>query len=236
LLATLDAGDISSIWRPRCMMDLALLHTGELAVALAEQALADAEAQYGPSHPDLVHFRFTLARVLLQAGLPDAGLRSATVLEQLADARLATGDASAIEVARAHAGLATAAFERGEFDGARRHVAVATRIFTEVLPPDDYQHAQPLLTEALIDYAAGAYEPALAHFDRARAFMVDQPGLELQLSDLDRNRAYCLRKLDRLDEAERLLLILRPVDRSDADIEESLNLIAMRRTELAGRH
>jgi predicted Ser/Thr protein kinase len=235
LLATLDAGDISTIWRPRCLMNLALLHTGEHAVELAERALADAEAQYGLGHPDLVHFRFTLARVLLQSGLPDAGLRSAIVLGQLADARLAAYDTSAIVLGQAHADLAAAAFERGEIEAARHHVAVASQIFAQVLPPDDYQHAQPLLIAAMLEYADGAYETALAHFDDARVFMIDQPGLALQVSDLDRNRAYCLLKLERLDEAERLLLAQRPADRSDADIEASLALISTRRHELAAR-
>jgi hypothetical protein len=232
LLETLDDDDSTRRhWQSRCLLDLALLEPGAAAVELAERSVDAAQALYGESHPEVDALRFDLVRVLFDSGLPDASSRSAAILEQLASRSLNTDSDSASQVAYAHYELALVAHGRGQIDTARHHLALARELFAKALPPDDYQHAPPLLLGAVIDFEAGEFESALAGYDRAQRYFQGKPGFEPQLLGIDRGRAHCLIELGRLDEAEMLFLAQREPDHADEEIESALDRIATIRSK-----
>jgi tetratricopeptide (TPR) repeat protein len=225
------AGLGTASWRPVCLANLAEISEGPRGIALAEQALASAEQLYGKDHPTTARFAFTLAQLLVAFDGPDARRRSAELLGRAA-AGQSTSDPSAVGVAEAQTSLAAAAYQAGRFADARRHLRVASEVYTRVLPPDAYEHAGPLLIAAVIAVDEGDVALALEQFNRARVYLVGKSGFETHLAQVDRNRALCMLDLGRVDEARESLTAQRGTPGSDESIDLPLAAIALHDGEL----
>ncbi|PCC67880.1 Serine/threonine protein kinase [Nannocystis exedens] len=226
-------GAVANQWRPVCVAGLAELHTGREAIDLAERALAEAGALYGEDHPKVGHYEFALARLLLDSDAAAERRRGVALLEHVAAVWLAAHDESALAVGDAYVSLATVAIESGDVVEARRNVEAARGLYARALAPGAYQHAGPLLAAGLIESHVGNFGAALAHYDRARALLPDEPMFRSTRAEIDFNRARCLFALGRLDDASASFEALRGPEESRAEIEVMLAAVALRRGELA---
>ncbi|WP_170136345.1 serine/threonine-protein kinase [Nannocystis exedens] len=226
-------GAVANQWRPVCAAGLAKLHIGRQAIDLAERALAEAEALYGEGHPKVGNYEFALARLLLGSDAAAERRRGVDLLEHAAAVWLAAHDEAAVAVGDAFVSLATVAAESGDIVEARRNVEDARAIYSKALAPDDYQHAGPLLAAGLVESRAGDFGTALGYYDRARAFLPNEPTFLSTLGEIDFNRARCLFALGRLDDARSLFEALRGPEKSRPEIELALAGIALRRGEHA---
>ena len=220
-------------WRPVCLADLARLHTGSEAIDHSARALAEAEAFYGRDHPRVADYGFALARLLLDSGSPGARKDGIDLLEHAASVWFAAHDDSVLQVGDAYISLATTAIESGELDKAVNHAEEARRVYSRVLPPDDYQHAQPLLVEAAIADQARDFATALERYERARSYLADQPNLKSTVAEIDLARGHCLFALGRLDEAQASFENARTSDGSNLEVELGIAALVLRRGDLA---
>jgi serine/threonine protein kinase/tetratricopeptide (TPR) repeat protein len=190
-------------WRPSCMLALAQLEDGATAITWAERAVDASEQLLGSEHPQLAKYRFELARLLLTHD-PSQWKRAVDLMEAAATTWLREHDGASSELADAYFALAMTALERNEFELARSYVTRAEEIYDAVLAPDDYMRAQPILARAEIEEQAGHDDLALAHFERARPYLANEPQLAASLVALDHGRVRCLHALGRSAEAEAL--------------------------------
>jgi len=133
-----------------------------MALPLFEETLTIKELKLGPDHHGTLSTRNNMAVTLIGLGRHEAAEKQ---LRMVLEIRLKKDGAWHQETAAAMQNLAATLAHQGEYDEASEHLGQAHEIYQQILTPDHYLIAYPLLTRAFVqlqlDDAVGAEQSAV---------------------------------------------------------------------------
>ncbi len=178
---------------------VAELERADEGLALRERALAAAEAGFGPDHPEVAGYAFSLGQAMQAAGR-DA--EASAQLERAAESWLGGPGTPDPALGTALLSLTHVAITAEELDKASRHAHDAQRVLARSLPRDHQRHGDASMTLAVVADLQGDHEAALrAYGEAAEHYERSLGGQARILDDVRVNAGVALLELDRIDEA-----------------------------------
>ncbi|MFV8753552.1 protein kinase domain-containing protein [Nannocystaceae bacterium ST9] len=185
-------------------------HDVEQALELRREAVAIAQTQYGPAHPETAVHLYELA-LALDEGEASAGEEVVGLLERVVAIWAEVGDRPHRTMGRAELLLARSALRRQDLDQAESHARAAMAIQAAILPEDHPERGETAHVLAVVASIRGDHEAALEHYLAALAGLesehgFDDPRVQRVRSDIAATQL----ALGRIDDAAEGIAMLLP--------------------------
>jgi hypothetical protein len=172
------------------------------ALGIHREALAAAERNFGPAHPETGAYLYALAAALHGDGQTD---EATALFERAAAIWTASHARPHRNLAQAERTLAQLALRRGDLDSAHAHALALARVQAAILPAGHHELGDPQLLLAAVEGIRGDDAAALAHCRAALdLWEPSRPAGDGRLTQARSRAAAHLVALGRLAEAEPL--------------------------------